>query len=212
MLRRGLHWLSEQQQIFNFVRPTAWRGGSPSASWRARRIDDRCRGRRGARGQGHHRHPRPAGRERARRRPPPTRRRAEYVAMLDRMAQSQGVEVNVSMKLTQMGFDIDEELCYPQHGRGFWTAPGSWAASSGSTWRARPTRSGRSISSSTGSIRPTATMVGVVIQSALRRSTGDVERLIAPQGAGPALQGRLPRTAGGGLSPTRPTSTGTTSS
>ena len=31
--------------------------------------------------------------------------------MLDRMA-APGVEVNVSVKLTQMGLDIDEDLCY----------------------------------------------------------------------------------------------------
>jgi proline dehydrogenase len=37
--------------------------------------------------------------------------RDQYLQMLDRMA-AQGVEVNVSVKLTQMGLDIDEDLCY----------------------------------------------------------------------------------------------------
>ena len=36
--------------------------------------------------------------------------RDQYLTMLDRMAPA-GVEVNVSVKLTQMGLDIDEELC-----------------------------------------------------------------------------------------------------
>ena len=36
----------------------------------------------------------------------------EYLAMLDRMAAAPGVEVNVSVKLTQMGFDLDEDLCH----------------------------------------------------------------------------------------------------
>jgi proline dehydrogenase len=36
--------------------------------------------------------------------------RNQYLAMLDRMAAA-GVEVNVSVKLTQMGLDISEELC-----------------------------------------------------------------------------------------------------
>jgi proline dehydrogenase len=36
--------------------------------------------------------------------------RDQYLAMLDRMAAA-GVEVNVSVKLTQMGLDIGEELC-----------------------------------------------------------------------------------------------------
>jgi proline dehydrogenase len=35
----------------------------------------------------------------------------EYLAMLDRMAAARPIEVNVSVKLTQMGFDIDEALC-----------------------------------------------------------------------------------------------------
>jgi proline dehydrogenase len=35
----------------------------------------------------------------------------QYLGMLDRMAAAPGVDVNVSVKLTQMGLDIDEELC-----------------------------------------------------------------------------------------------------
>jgi proline dehydrogenase len=37
--------------------------------------------------------------------------RDQYLNMLDRMAAA-GVEVNVSVKLTQMGLDIDQELCH----------------------------------------------------------------------------------------------------
>ncbi len=37
--------------------------------------------------------------------------RDQYLSMLDRMAES-GVEVNVSVKLTQMGLDIGEDLCH----------------------------------------------------------------------------------------------------
>jgi proline dehydrogenase len=35
----------------------------------------------------------------------------QYLAMLDRMAAAGNIEVNVSVKLTQMGLDIDEDLC-----------------------------------------------------------------------------------------------------
>jgi proline dehydrogenase len=37
--------------------------------------------------------------------------RDQYLSLLDRMAGA-GVEVNVSVKLTQMGLDIDQELCH----------------------------------------------------------------------------------------------------
>jgi proline dehydrogenase len=35
----------------------------------------------------------------------------QYLVMLDRMAAAGNIEVNVSVKLTQMGLDIDEDLC-----------------------------------------------------------------------------------------------------
>ncbi|MEK7381379.1 MAG: proline dehydrogenase, partial [Gemmatimonadota bacterium] len=34
-----------------------------------------------------------------------------YLDILDRLGSTDGVEVNVSLKLTQMGFDISEDLC-----------------------------------------------------------------------------------------------------
>ena len=81
--------------------------------------------------------------------------RDQYLRMLDRMAAS-GVEVNVSVKLTQMGLDIGEELClanmtaHPGEGR---RAPRVRPARHGGL---RRTPSARSISSGPGSSTATA--------------------------------------------------------
>ena len=98
--------------------------------------------------------------------------------MLDRMAAAPGVEVNVSVKLTQMGLDIDEELCAANLTRildkaqavnGFVRLD-----MEGSDYTQRTLdfferrlfeRFGRHC--------------GVVIQAMLRRSEGDVAKLIA---------------------------------
>jgi proline dehydrogenase len=98
--------------------------------------------------------------------------------MLDQMAAASGVEVNVSVKLTQMGFDIDEELCAAnilrildraQAVQGFVRLD-----MEGSDYTQRTLdfferrlfeRFGRHC--------------GVVIQAMLRRSAADVEKLIA---------------------------------
>jgi proline dehydrogenase len=103
--------------------------------------------------------------------------RDQYLAMLDRMA-SAGVEVNVSVKLTQMGLDIDEELCAANLLRILDKAQGVNGFvrldMEGSDYTQRTLdffeqrlleRFGRHC--------------GVVIQSMLRRSEADVARLIA---------------------------------
>jgi len=99
-----------------------------------------------------------------------------YVEMQDAM-RAAGVEVNVSVKLTQMGFDIDEALCLAnlrrilerarRHG-GFVRLDMESSAYTQRTLdffehRLYPEYGGH---------------VGVVIQSALRRSAADVEHLI----------------------------------
>jgi proline dehydrogenase len=108
-MRQGLLWLSERQGVFNFVR----RNGL------ARRFASRfVAGESVEQGVA-------AARELSRRgitasldllgesvtvEDEATAARDQYLRMLDRMAES-GTEVNVSVKLTQMGLDISETLC-----------------------------------------------------------------------------------------------------
>jgi proline dehydrogenase len=103
--------------------------------------------------------------------------RNQYLAMLDRMAAA-GVEVNVSVKLTQMGLDISEELC---------------AANLTCILEKAERVSGFVRLDMEGSDYPQRTLdffeqrlferfgrhCGVVIQAMLRRSAADVEKLIA---------------------------------
>ncbi|CAN5865746.1 proline dehydrogenase [soil metagenome] len=100
-----------------------------------------------------------------------------YLQILDRMAAS-GVEVNVSVKLTQMGLDVDEELCYANMVRildktkalgGFVRLDMEGSAYTQRTLDFYSTRLHE----------PYGAHCGVVIQSMLRRSERDVEDLIA---------------------------------
>ena len=100
----------------------------------------------------------------------------DYVGLLERMAAA-GVEVNVSVKPTQMGLDLDPELCERNLRRildrarqlqGFVRLD---MESSAYTQRTLDLFARLHPDFGAG--------VGVVIQAALRRSTDDVERLIA---------------------------------
>jgi proline dehydrogenase len=103
--------------------------------------------------------------------------RDQYLQMLDRMAAA-GEEVNVSVKLTQMGLDIAEDLCYANMARildkakqlrGFVRLD---MESSEYTQRTLDFFTQRLF----GAYRDHC---GVVIQSALRRSEKDINDLIA---------------------------------
>ncbi|HEU4698391.1 MAG TPA: proline dehydrogenase family protein [Gemmatimonadales bacterium] len=109
MMRQGLLWLSEQPKVFNFIRRNGLARRFASRFVAGETIDEGVAAavalsRRGITasldllGES----VRQAAEARA--------AADEYVAMLDRMAAA-GVEVNVSVKLTQMGLDIDEGLC-----------------------------------------------------------------------------------------------------
>ena len=100
----------------------------------------------------------------------------DYLALLERMAAA-GVEVNVSVKLTQMGLDLDPALCERNLRRilerarqlqGFVRLD-----MESSAYTQRTLDLFERLHSDFGA------GVGVVIQAALRRSTDDVERLIA---------------------------------
>jgi proline dehydrogenase len=108
-MRQGLLWLSERQGVFNFVRRNGLARKFASRFVAGESIDQGVE----------------AARELARRgitasldllgesvsaEAEAVAARDQYLRMLDRMAGS-GAEVNVSVKLTQMGLDIAEELC-----------------------------------------------------------------------------------------------------
>ena len=176
LMRQGLLWLSERQGVFNFVR----RNGL------ARKFASRfVAGETVAEGVA-------AARELSRRgitasldllgesvtvEAEAVAARDQYLAMLDRMADS-GVEVNVSVKLTQMGLDIAEDLCEAnmtrilekaQALRGFVRLDMEGSA-----------YTQRTLDFFRDRLFPRfGAHCGVVIQSMLRRSARDIEDLIA---------------------------------
>jgi len=101
-----------------------------------------------------------------------------YIATLDALAQ-RGLEANVSLKLTQMGLDIDPNWCRDDNvGRIV-----ARAAELGAFVRVDMedhTKTELTLDI-VRALHATYTDVGVVIQSYLRRSANDVEQLIAEQ-------------------------------
>ena len=178
LMRQGLLWLSERQGVFNFVRRNGLARRFASRFVAGETIDDGVA----------------AARELSRRgitssldllgesvtvESEAAAARDQYLRMLDRMAES-GVEVNVSVKLTQMGLDISEQVCEANMVRILEKAEGLQGFvrldMEGSEYTQRTLdffrvrlfpRFGRHC--------------GVVIQSMLRRSAQDVEDLIALQ-------------------------------
>jgi proline dehydrogenase len=108
-MRQGLLWLSEQQRIFNFVRRNglARRFASRFVAGETIEAAVAAAGELAAHGMT------PSldllG-ESVREEREAMAARDQYLQMLDQMAAA-GVEVNVSVKLTQMGLDISEDLC-----------------------------------------------------------------------------------------------------
>ena len=103
--------------------------------------------------------------------------RDQYLQMLDRMAAA-GVEVNVSVKLTQMGLDIDPELCAANLARILEKARqvGGFVRldMEGSDYTQRTLDFFRH-----RLLDPFGAHCGVVIQAMLRRSAEDIADLIA---------------------------------
>jgi proline dehydrogenase len=174
-MRQGLLWLSERQQVFNFVRRNGLARKFASRFVAGETIEEAVS----------------AARELARRdisasldllgesvgvEAEAVAARDQYLRMLDRMAEAQE-EVNVSVKLTQMGLDIDEDLCYvnmvrildkARQLRGFVRLD---MESSEYTQRTLDFFTQRLFDQY-------GEHCGVVIQSALRRSEKDIDNLI----------------------------------
>jgi proline dehydrogenase len=102
---------------------------------------------------------------------------AEYLVLLDRMAAA-GVEVNASVKLTQMGLDLDPALCERNMRRILERARALGGFVRLDMESSEYTQ--RTLDFFAQRLAPDfGSCAGVVIQSALRRSTGDIETLIA---------------------------------
>ncbi|HEY3935544.1 MAG TPA: proline dehydrogenase family protein [Gemmatimonadales bacterium] len=109
MMRSLLLWLSTRQSIFNFMRTnrlarkfaSRFVAGETIADAVAAASDLHQRGITASLDMLGESVSQPAEAERA---------RDTYIAILDAMRAAQ-IEVNVSVKLTQMGFDVDEPLC-----------------------------------------------------------------------------------------------------
>src|SRR5213595_742266 len=140
MIRAGLLWLSEQPRIFGFVRSNGL----------ARRFASRfVAGETVADAVGASQRLNAAGvsasldllGEAVQSRAEARAARDTYLETLERI-RAVGAEANVSLKLTQMGLDIDEALCLANV-RAIIARPGASSRSCGSTWNSRRTSTGR---------------------------------------------------------------------
>ena len=196
MMRTFLLWLSEQQGVFNFLRrnglarrfASRFVAGETSATATAAALELKKHGITTSLDL--------LG-ESVTREADAVAARDEYLQMLDVLAAS-GADINVSVKLTQMGLDIDEALCIDNMRRiltktrelgGFVRLDMEGSAYTQRTLdffekHLLPEFGGHT---------------GVVIQSCLRRSAADVDPPHPAQGPGAALQGRVPRVARGRL-------------
>jgi proline dehydrogenase len=174
-MRQGLLWLSEQRKVFNFVRRNGLARKFASRFVAGETIDDAVKAARELAARGISASLDLLG-ESVTVESEAVAARDQYLQMLDRMAAA-GEEVNVSVKLTQMGLDIAEDLCHANMGRilekartlrGFVRID---MESSEYTQRTLDFFTRRLL----GDYRDHC---GVVIQATLRRSEGDITDLI----------------------------------
>jgi proline dehydrogenase len=175
-MRQSLLWLSEQRRIFNFVRKNRVARKFASRFVAGETIEEAVKAAQELAGRGITASLDFLG-ESVTMESEAVAARDQYLEMLDRLAAA-GQQVNVSVKLTQMGIDISEDLCYANMERILDKA----AALRGFV------RLDMESSEYTQKTLDFFTQrlyqryrehCGVVIQSALRRSERDIEDLIA---------------------------------
>lgn len=175
MLRHGLLWLSEQQGVFNFVRRNGLARRFASRFVAGETVEQAVEAARQLQKIDMTASLDLLG-ESVSRSEETTVARDQYIDMMTRLAAGQ-LEVNVSIKLTQMGFDIDESRCAAN----MLSIVGLAAKHDGFV---RIDMESSEYTQRTldfyfehiaEELRPHC---GVVIQSALRRSTDDVNLLI----------------------------------
>ncbi len=176
IMRQGLLWLSERQGMFNFVRRNGMARRFASRFVAGETIETGVQAVVELAGKGITSTLDLLG-ESVTVESEAVAARDLYLQMLDRLA-AKGMQVNVSVKLTQMGLDIDEDLCAANMARILDQARalGGFVRldmeSSAYTQRTLDFFRNRLY-------QPYAAHCGVVIQSMLRRSEQDIEDLIA---------------------------------
>lgn len=175
-MRQGLLWLSEQQRIFNFVRRNRVARKFASRFVAGEGIDSAVAAAADLAGRGITPSLDLLG-ESVREEREAVAARDQYLQMLDHMA-ARNVEVNVSVKLTQMGLDIDETLCAAN-------LTGILEKAKALGGFVRLDMEGSDYTQRTLDFfrdrlfERFGTHCGVVIQAMLRRSAADVQELIA---------------------------------
>ncbi|HEY8257786.1 MAG TPA: proline dehydrogenase family protein [Gemmatimonadales bacterium] len=175
-MRQGLLWLSERQGIFNFVRRNGLARRFASRFVAGETVETGVAAAKALSRRGITASLDLLG-ESVTAESEAAAARDLYLRMLERMAES-GVEVNVSVKLTQMGLDIREDLCLANM-----TAILERAKAIGGFVRLDMEGSDYTQRTldffSRHLFPPYGRHCGVVIQSMLRRSAQDIEDLIA---------------------------------
>ena len=176
MLRASLLWLSEQPRVFRFVRNNRLAGRLASRFVAGETIDAAMAVLRDL-NAAHISASLDLLGESVNRAEEARAARDVYLQLLDRI-HSAGAEANVSVKLTQMGLDIDESLCL-ENMRAILTRAKQYGSfvridMEGSAYTQR------TLDFFTRTIHPEfGNTAGVVLQSYLRRTAADVETMIA---------------------------------
>ena len=174
-MRKSLLWLSERQNVFNFVRTNPLARKFASRFVAGETIDTAVEAAREVNKKRISASLDLLG-ESVTRESEAEAARDTYLHMLDRIAET-GADANVSLKLTQMGFDIGEEICFANtamildKARELRTFVRLDMESSEYTQRTLDFFAHRLYDKY-------AAVTGVVIQSCLRRSEKDIDRLI----------------------------------
>ena len=178
MMRKGLLWLSEQPKVFSFVRGNRLARRFASRFVAGETVDSAIAAVRAVNTHGITASLDLLG-ESVTRPGDAAAARDEYLRMLDRIAETKA-QANASVKLTQMGLDIGEDLCFTNMGLILEKAKqlGTFVRidmeGSAYTQRTLDFFSQRLF-------RQFGAVTGVVIQSCLRRSEEDINRLIEIQ-------------------------------
>jgi proline dehydrogenase len=176
IMRQGLLWLSEQRRIFNFVRRNRLARKFASRFVAGETIDEAVKAAQELAGRGITASLDLLG-ESVTVEAEAMAARDQYLQMLDRMAAAGG-EVNVSVKLTQMGIDISVDLCYANMVRILDKAKALRGFVRLDMESSEYTQ--KTLDFFTRCLFETyREHCGVVIQSALRRSEKDIDDLIA---------------------------------
>ncbi len=174
-MRKGLLWLSEQPKIFNFVRKNRLARKFASRFVAGETVESAIEAVRTVNPKGITASLDLLG-ESVTQESEAASARDTYLGMLDRIAETR-VNSNVSLKLTQMGFDISEDLCLANmrtildKAKALNTFVRLDMEGSSYTQKTLDFFSRKLFGSY-------AAVTGVVIQSCLRRSPEDIDRLI----------------------------------